>query len=791
MSPRARRSLLLVAVLLLFLSIVAAWSFLRWIDGGRPLRDGEATLAGLAAPVSVRFDEWGVPHVLALSSEDLAAALGWLHANDRMAQLELGRRAAAGRLSELVGEATLEHDERVLRLGLRRSAEEIAGRLQGEPRLWLEAYSRGVNAWLQAHRGDLPPTLVLLGAEPAPWTPADSLGFVLLMSHDLSFWSGRPEENRFDWLRRVGLERSLDLLGGQATVAEEIVALAAASRPAPPDGEAEAAEGRPGSNNWALAPERTTAGRAWVANDPHLALRLPATWYQVHLRSPDLEVAGMTLPGTPGVVIGQNARVAWALTNVMLDDHDLFFEELDTTGERVRRGDGWARIERRTVALGVKGGESRRLELAWTDRGPLLPAEPAMGLPPRSLTWTATLAEDPLAPFVHLARAATAEEALAGLGGFAAPAQNLVLGDANGEILWTVLGRLPQRLRGEGRFPSPGWDPSWGWDGLAPVEALPVRRNPEGGVLVTANAEVAAPGDERPLVADFDLPARADRIRERLGQRARWDGEGLAGIQMDVVDRYALEVVERTRSLVGGSLGGGPLGGAAGQALSALVAWDGAMETTGPSALFALFDRILVAEALGDEIDLQATSSIDRSWWTLRLLGGEMQAAWWDDVTTPVIEGPREILERALAAAWRTAVERWGERPADGRWGELHPLSIAHPLAELPLVGSRFRLGPVPSPGSATTVLALGGRWRGDLCPVTYGPSMRWLASVGDPDASLAVLPSGQSGHPRDPHFGDQWPLYLEGRLRPVSWSEERIEAATVSRLRLVPGETE
>ncbi len=786
MSGRARRrralgrALLALAVTAAVL-VLALGAALWWLRGhGRAQREGAARIDALGAPVEVRWDRWAVPHVAAESDRDLAAALGYLHANDRMTQMELSRRSAAGRLAEIVGSASVERDVLARRMRYRRVAEAMVEAASAQSRGWLEAYAAGVNAWLGERAEDLPPTLVLFGVEPEPWTPVDSLSVAMLIARDLSFWQGRPEELRFDWLRRLGAERAADLLGEPTLhVPEAVLELAAKLSPelppALPGGESDPA---PGSNNWALGASRSELGAPLVASDPHLGLRLPGVWYQVHLRSPGYAAAGMTLPGLPGVVIGRGESVAWAFTNLMLDDHDLFFEETGDEGRRVRRGDGWApvSVERETVR--VRGGDPVEVEVATTDLGPLLPADPERGLPARSLAWTAYHPGDPVAAFLALARAETVDDALAGIGGYVCPAQNLVAADRHGGLVYAALGRLPARRRGDGRLPAPARDPSYGWDGLVPADENPRILRPAGDLLVTANNDTRPPGYPVPLTGDFDLEARAARIRQLLETRPRWDREGLGRVQIDVVSSYALAVVR-------GAAGDHP--GDAGRAWAALAAWDGAMERRGPAALFALFERRLVEAVFADEIDLDRVSGMSRRSWLERILAGRMSPAWFDDVSTPEVEDRHQLVGRALAEAWKAGVARWG--PDVGRWayGDLHRLRLRHPLGLLPLAGRLVDRGPFPLPGSATTVTAFGGPWRGDELPLAYGPSMRWVTAAGEGDGTLAVLPGGQAGHPFDPHYDDQLELYLEGGLREVAWSEEAIREATISVLRLEP----
>ena len=781
-------ALVLSLVVLLALTVAG---FLWWEirSSGLPQRSGEAVIAELETPVVVRFDGWGVPHIKASSLRDAAAAQGWLHANERMTQMELGRRSVAGRLAEIVGEAAVPLDRVSRILRLRPAAENLWRHASPDSRQLLEGYADGVNAWLETRGGDLPPGLRLLRIEPEPWEPADSLSFVLLMATDLSFWQGRPEEARLGWLRAFGAEGVRELLGEpELHIPEQIQALAEALEPPPAEsaeltsrGTAGASAPSPpvlGSNGWVLGASRSADRGPIVANDPHLGLRLPSVWYQALLRAPSYEAAGMTLPGVPGVLIGRSSALAWAFTNTMLDDHDLFIEELDEDGRKVRRGDRWVPLEVEEQWIEVRGKEPVRLELLSTDRGPLLKAQPDLGLPPRSLAWTAYLPADPVAALVGLARTETLEEIPAVVEPYVAPAQNLMVAHRDGGLLYITLGRVPQRRRGDGRMPSPGWDDAYGWDGLRPVASNPTVLRPESGWIVTANDDIRPEGYDEIFSADFDTPYRARRIRQLLSARQDWRREDQSSIQGDATSLWALELI---------ALSAGTYDGDAGRAYALLSAWDGAMRGSGAPALFLYFERELYDAVFLDEEEKHGVEALRQRWRLLRLLRGEVSPSVFDDLETPVQEGREEILEAVLARAWSLARERFGDDPRTWSYEEIHSLELRHPVGLIPLVRGFFNRGPFPLPGSATSVNAMAGTWRGDQQAVVAGPSMRWVVDFARPEQALAILPGGQSGHPLDPHYDDQLPLYLEGRLREAPWSEAAIEGATVTTLELHP----
>lgn len=786
---KARKLLRFAAWFVAIAALASTVAFVWWRASGRPQREGEAPLAGLGANVEVRFDEAGVPHVRAASAADAARALGWLHANDRMGQMELLRRYAQGRLAEIVGPAAARSDRSVRELRFPQTVEALEAALGDESRALLAAYAQGVNAWLEQRGGDLPPDVLLLRVRPAPWTPRDSLCVQLRMSQMLSYSVGR-EFTRTRWLHELGERPAQILIGARlddvpSATLEELARRWGAASAAQ---QAQAAKTTSnGSNNWAVAGARSTDGHALVANDPHLSLGLPALWFQAQIRAPDYEAAGFTIPGLPVVVIGQGPRLAWGFTNTELDVCDAFLETLSDDGLSVRRDGAWSAVRVQRERVVVRGEADLEFDALSTEIGPLLST--ANGLR-YSLAWTGHQAFDPLRTFLGLARASDVDAVPALARDFIGPPQNLVCGDASGAIAYVLLGRNVERGAGSGRVPLLAENSAQHWRGLRPYEHAPSSIRPSDGQLVTAN------NDLRPALAEYPFPQdaasehRARRIAERLAERERWDAPTLGALQNDSVSLYAAELVAALLELA--SVPGPPLTDEAERALAGLRAWDGDMSQRGPSALYFLFEAQL--DAWIGESTRAAFSFPERDRVRLEAVLGRLDEPFLtsrEDSAQALGLRRAKVLE-ALARAWREGVQLFGADLAQWNYGARHVWRPEHPLASIPLLGRAFGAGEHRVPGSGTSPCVFSGpRQRAeDGAPrvaVEHGASLRWVANCGAPDASLAILPGGQSGHPFDPHYADQVQAYLAGELRAVRWSEPAIEAATRSRLRLVP----
>lgn len=729
---------------------------------------------GCPAEVEVRLDGLGVPHIRTGSVQALWFAQGYLHARDRFFQMELARRLAAGRLAEVFGEAALPSDRKMRTWRLAATARRQTVLLDGESRAVLEAYADGVNAAIERWGRWICPETWLMGVDPEPWRPEHTLAIGLLLQLDLS-WSMGEEFQRAEQLARLGRERAVDLWGWSPSEAQAWI----------PPGDVTVSPRRPdepirwpmsgvGSNNWALAPRRTSTGRPIVASDPHLGVQLPVPFSLVHLSGPGIHAVGASLPGTPGVLIGHNEHVAWSFTMAMLDDQDLFVLTLDETGESELVDGSWVRLRTLTEEIGVRWqDEPEVLEVRVSEHGPLVRDTGDQAL---AMSWTGFAGNGMVRPVLDLNRSVSAEDAALAWDGVIGPSMSLVAADTDGHIVLQVVGLAPDRGRGAGRLPAPGADSRWSWRGYLPMSRNPSSVDPENGVLATANHDFYSEGDadmDRRLPGDFASPWRVRRIRRVLEARDDWSVQASLRLQQDVVSERAIAMVRLLRPEL--EENGGP-------SASALLGWNGVMDAAGVAP--HVYSRLLLelGQAVGkDELGVtEAGSGGIGAEPLLRLLAGGMSDEWWDDRSTPSRENRAEIIERALAAVDR--------RHPTEPWGEVHRIDFRHPLSDLPLAGrllaGAWNRGPLPAGGDNTTVNATYWSRRRPF-DVAAMPALRMVMDVGDWDRTVAITPLGQSGRPWSSHYADQIRLWGSGAAIELPFSDAAVDAATEARITL------
>jgi penicillin G amidase len=763
---------------------------LRLFLGRRlPLTRGRLSAEGLRHPVTISRDRWGIPFIDAQTDPDAWFALGFCHGQDRSFQLEFYLRAVRGTLAEAFGPDALGADRLARRIGFRRAAEAHLPSLDPDLRADLAAYAAGVNAGRARGCPRRAHELVLLRLCPTPWAPADVLGFLKVQSFVMpANWDA--ELARYQLLRADGPEAlsALDpaaippLAPGVAGPAVDRLAEDLASF-------AEFARAAGGSNNWAVAGSRTRSGRPLLANDPHLPPTCPLPWYLARLQTPRWSAAGATLVGGPAVPIGHNGFVAWGSTAGLVDNTDLFIEEIGPDRRSVRQGDDFVPCPVLRERIAVRGRAPVTEEVLLTPRGPVIgPAlRGEVGAVSLRATW---LDPGPVEGFlrVHLAR--DARELRATLSQWPALSQNVVFADTAGTIGWQLMGPAPRRRRGWGLLPAAGWDPRAGWEEApVPFADMPHKLDPPEDFVATANnsPDALAPGVF--LGADWLDDHRARRIRELLSSRTDWDVQSTQELQRDLFALPWREMKDAVLSAVAGD----PL---AAEALALLRGWDGRASADSPAAtVYELFvaemaRRVAKARApRGWRWALGAGFSqvLPRSLFGVRRVGHLVrllreQPPGWLPLPWPV-----EVAD-ALAGVVRSLRSRYGRSPASWAWGRVRPLTFQHPLGVRPLTARLFNLGPVAGAGDTDTVAQSSVYPPDATAPPGFVASLRVVLDVGAWDDSSFALPGGQSGNPLSPHYDDLFTLWQRGEGVPIPWSAGHAERAET--LELTPGGT-
>ncbi len=752
----------------------------------RPVRKGRVRVKGPQETVEILLDRWGVPHIYGRLDRDVLFAQGYLHAQERLWQMDINRRIVAGRLSELFGLDALDLDISARTLGLRRAAEREAGLIEGPARELVEAYCDGVNACVVRER--LPIEFLLLGYRPEPWTLADVISWNKLMFLSLATsWDG--EFLRGQLREALGPEKTamLEVAARDAWPLILDAGLSFTPLPGKPWLGSSPRDGI-GSNNWVLSGSRSASGMPLLANDMHMGLTTPAIFYQNHLCTSNLNVIGVSFPGVPFVVQGHNGRVAWGFTNGFADVQDLYVERLrgEGTAQEYALGDGWHPVKRRSETIEVKGGSSHVLDVLETSHGPLINAaflkeiEPTP--PPLALAWTGFQSGAMLDGLHQMNLARDCAGFREALRGWHAPVQNVVYADVEGNIGYTQAGDIPIRARGDGSAPMPGWDGEHEWVGQIPFDELPHLSNPARGYIVTANNRVAGPDYPYFLGSDYISRDRAQRITELIEERPLAGLDWMKRMQFDQVSptgRVFARVAGEVRAA-------GGVDGDLVAMLDLLAGWDGALGVDSPAAV--LYEA-LAREMLRIILDGKLAGLEDRvrgkspsglwefhAWEWLAERLEEPGSPWWD---LGQGEGRDAVFLLALRAAVEFLREILGPDMLRWWWGKLHQLTFGHVLGRQAPLDQVFNQGPYPVGGDGSTVWATHSSRFSFENDLITGPPFRFLIDMADPDHAQVIFAPGQSGRLSSPHYGDGIAAWFSGEYHPLLFRRDEIEKNT------------
>lgn len=766
---------------------------------------GRLSIAGLQGEVEILRDRWGVPHIYAESIHDVMMAQGFVHAQDRLWQMDFERRLASGRLSEVMGQETVAVDRWIRTIGLRRVAEQEVGLLNAETRIVLESYAAGVNARIE--QGRLPIEFSLLRYKPEPWTPADTLSWVKFMAWALSVnWESELLRQRL--IEQLGPDRAAQLEPGCLDDVPRIVGDAErAALGGGPLSRAQAA--RPyagpsalaglGSNSWVLDGTRTASGSPMLANDMHLPLTAPSIWYENHLVAGDLNVTGISFPGIPAVIVGHNGHVAWGYTNGFVDVQDLFVEHLRQTEdcgvEYLFQGE-WRAAEVISERIRVKDSDDVVEKVILTHHGPIINslAPGLAGEEPLALRWTALEPDTAAESLLAMNRARNCTEFREAVRHWATPVQNMVYADVQGNIGYSLPGKIPVRAKGDGRVPVPGWTGEYEWTGYIPFEELPHRDGSGQGYIATANNRIV--GDDYPyyLGDEFCASYRAQRITSLIEARPKADVEYMQQMQMDTVSVFARKIARHLAELETND-----------PELQAVVArmkgWDGDLNADSTAAVVhQVFFRRMIRRTLDGKLGALSVRYAGQGPTPLLAEGstfGQRAEEWLEQVLTDPdspwfdlgqAETRDDVMRMALCESVDFVKESLGPDPDNWTWGNLHTLVFGHPMGRVKPLSILLNRGPYPLSGDGNTLWATGGTLYKVSDEPIVGPPFRFIADLGDLRKSVGVLVPGQSGQPTSRHYGDQISDWYDGRYHPMLYDRKDVERELEAALRLVSG---
>lgn len=777
-----------------------------------PQTEGRIYVQGLQGKVIVHRDQWGIPHIYASDRHDLYFAQGFIHAQDRLWQLELNRRVASGRLAALLGEVALDTDRLIRTFGFHRLAEKSWAVTAPHIRADIEAYTAGINGYL-ANGPALPVELTLLRHQPEPWTPLDSMAYARLLSWSMSHgWSS--ELTRARLIERLGPERAAELEPAYSERNPITLPNGIEFNRLEPDGMLRAAVGPflnrsvegggRGSNGWVIAANRSTTGHVLLANDMHLPITTPSLWYYNHLHSEDgIHAAGASLAGAPYVLVGHNEHIAWGATLSFADVEDLFVESFNPDDpSQYRFGDEWRQAEIFAERIAVKGQDDHIERVVVTHHGPVISnvlavddhkSEQALVL--SSMAFHPHEAFD---GFAYLNEATNWDEFVAAVQRIESPSLNLVYADDQDNIGYYVSGRVPIRASGgQGLVPVPGWTGEHEWVGEVPFEHMPHCLNPERGFLVSANHKLVDNDYPYYMGTVYMNGHRAQRVETLITERKKVSPADCQQFQFDFHSIPGQELVERLAHLDADQLAASQPEAA--MSLRLLQAWDGWLgtETLGGTVYQVFINRLawaILEPGLGPKLTLEflgrgphpiimPISELYGHWTVvlLRMLDND-QSLW-----LPVGTAREAIIHHCLAETTAELRRLLGDDPQQWQWGRLHLARFNHTMGAQPPFDLIFNQGPVAIGGDTDTVNQTAMDPEYPYENNTISVSYRQIVTPADWDQSRAMYGPGQSGHLGSPHYGDLIGPWLKGGYFPMSWTAETVESSSQHRLQLQP----
>ena len=810
-APKTRRTSvsrrLLWLLLGVMLVVAGAIAYAYYVGhSALPQLDGRLPVSGLTSMVTVTRDGHGVPTIEAAGLEDLFFAQGYVTAQDRLWQMDVLRRFGGGELSEILGEDLLKVDREQKVLGLRAAATKALETASPRDRSFFEAYARGVNAYISSRVHNLPIEFRILGYAPTQWKPEDSLVIANEMVKDLNYHYFYDALAREKILTKLGPDLTADLYVNRSWHDRPPTVMREDLNPPENAGDSDdednedspdnsvtqkvpawlenaATEGLPvnGSNDWVVSGTQTVTGKPLLSNDMHLGHQMPNLWYEAHLHAGNLDVAGVTLPGMPYVIVGHNQRIAWGFTNVGPTVTDVYIENFNAQGAYQTPG-GWAQPEHRREVIHVKGKPDVNVDVRITRHGPIVTEIVSGETRPLALRWT--LYDSLHIPFLEVNEAQNWQDFRRAFSRLDAPGQNVVFADVDGNIGYQTTGKVPIRAAGDGSLPVSGADNAHEWTSYIPFEKLPSIYNPPSGIIGTANGRITPDNYPNSVSMEWAAPWRTERIYRVLESGRQFSMADMLALQNDVhseaeqfaAERFVYAVDHATKPSA-----------RAKQAADLMRSWDGRMLASSAAPTIAEnsileLRRLLLEPKLGSAPADSKQADTVLNWKTY---SWEMRSVWLENI---LLHRPKRWLPEAfpnydelLTAAVDAAVNgpTVPKDLASWRWGAFNAIEIQHPiLGKIPLIKRWSGPGVQEQSGSGDTVKAVTRH---------HGPSERFTANLADLDQSTLNTVTGQGGNFLSPYYMDQWKAWYEGTTFTLPFSAKAVEATKAHRLILEP----
>lgn len=799
-----KKILLGLFVTLLVIFIVSGLIFRYMLSKSLPEYSGEISSDRIKETVEIFRDSMAIPYIFSNNDEDAAFALGFVHAQERMFIMDLIRRAGEGRLSEIFGEKTLPFDRMFRTIGIGRTIKHNIRLYDPEVMKILQGYANGVNLYLKNYEGKLPVEFDVLGYEPENWKPEHSLIVIRMMGWELnlSWWIDMTYSELFD---KFGKEKMLEILPDISDKIELPKKNGITSLNNFPDEflktnlafrEFMGWRGtQVGSNNWVINGNKSKSGKPIIANDPHLAFSAPGKWYVAVIKSPNWNAAGVTLPGVPGVVIGKNENISWALTNLMNDDADFYYEKLDTSRTKYFVDGNWKNLEIIKDTIKIKNQKEVVIEIKNTHRGPIISSihpsnfiynSDEKNYPDISVRWLGNEFSDEMHAFLSMNKAKNFNEFKEAISYFSLPGQNFVYADNDGNIGYVMGGNIPLRSLSSSTIISDGTNSKNDWMGILGKSEMAYIYNPPENFIATANNKVV--DDFKYHISNLWEPsARIERIRELLNSKTKHDVNDYFNYQLDFVSNYAKQVVPyilnafsdvkiTDKNLI--------------EALELFTEWDGTMDPDLqiPSIYESFFKHLLknvyydeMGEDLFNKFCFIANVPL-RS--VLKAL--DSNSSWFNNIKTSKLENRDEIIRRSLADALSELEGNYGKDIINWQWGNIHKVTFKHPFSgTVSLIDKFINIGPFRIGGNGTTIfntqhsfaksLEEYPAFRHEEYENILGPSMRYIYDFSQPDKFFITLTTGQSGNFFSDHYSDMSYSWLNGKYFQITTDETSI----------------